>query len=112
MLSPERRITSAEDFRRVYSEGKGVRGRFLTLRFAAGKGARTRFGLAPARKIKSAVMRNRAKRRLRELCRAYLDEVKDSFDVVINIKREAVDASFEELRKDFLSVMRKAGLLR
>ncbi|MGB9792719.1 MAG: ribonuclease P protein component [Thermacetogeniaceae bacterium] len=112
MLSPERRISSAEDFKRVYAEGKGIRGRFLTLRFAEGRGEKTRFGLAPARKIKSAVLRNRAKRRLREICRAYLDEIKDSFDVVINIKKEAVDASFEDLKKDFLSVMRRAGLLK
>lgn len=112
MLNPERRIRSSEDFKRVYNEGKGVRGRFLTLRFIAGRGKKTRFGLAPARKIKNAVMRNRAKRRIRELCRAYQDSVRDRYDVVINIKKDAIDADFEELKKDFLCLLKRAGLLK
>lgn len=112
MLRIERRIRSTEDFRRVYNEGKGVRGRFLTLRFAEGRGKKTRFGLAPARKIGNAVKRNRAKRRVRELCRAYQESVREKYDVVINIKNDAVDAEFEELKRDFISLLKRAGLLK
>lgn len=104
-------MRSAEDFKKVYLEGRGVRGRFITLRFKRGRKEITRFGLAPARIIRSAVMRNRLKRRIREICRAYQDDVKHNYDIVINISSAAVNASYRELEKDFLYVMRRAGLL-
>lgn len=111
MLRKERRLRSAGDFKKVYLEGRRVRGRFLTLRYKKGREEITRFGLAPAGKIKSAVMRNRVKRRIREICRAHQDGVKQNYDIVINISSAAVNASYRELEKDFLYIMRRAGLL-
>ncbi len=111
MLKEAQRLRSSKEFRKVYLEGRGVRGRFLILRFKKGEGKKTRFGLAPARKIKNAVMRNRLKRRMREICRAHQDVIKGNYDIVINISSNATNASYGELVKDFLYVMGRAGLL-
>jgi len=111
MLKEAQRLRSNGDFKKVYLQGKGVRGQFLVLRFIKSDRKETRFGLAPARKIKNAVLRNRLKRRMREICRAHQNIIKKNYDIVINISSAAVDAQFEQLESDFLYVMGKAGLL-
>ena len=48
----------------------------------------------------TAVRRNKLKRRLRELTRAHFFERQTSSDVVLRARREAYDASFDDLRED------------
>lgn len=54
----------------------------------------------------TAVRRNKLKRRLRELTRAHLFAQKASSDVVLRARREAYDATFDDLRED---IQRLAG---
>jgi ribonuclease P protein component len=56
----------------------------------------------------TAVRRNKLKRRLRELSRALLFAKSSSRDVVLRARREAYDASFDDLRADVTSL--SAGL--
>lgn len=56
----------------------------------------------------TAVRRNKLKRRLRELARAHMFDIKSSTDVVLRARREAYDASFGDLRDD---ISRVAGAL-
>jgi ribonuclease P protein component len=48
----------------------------------------------------TAVRRNKLKRRMRELTRQHLWPVSASCDLVLRAKREAYDASFNQLRED------------
>ena len=57
---------------------------------------RVRCGFAVSRRVGGAVVRNRIRRRLRELMRALPPE--DGFDVLVSANPRIVDASFEELR--------------
>ena len=57
-------------------------------------------GLIVPRHRHTAVDRNRLKRRLRELARVHLLPARLPFDVVVRIRPEAYDASFEQLRTD------------
>ncbi len=65
-----------------------------------------------ARLVKSKVMKNRLKRRLRSICRRRLVELRDKLDIVVNIFGAATTASFEELEQDFVRVAERAGLFR
>ncbi|NPV29388.1 MAG: ribonuclease P protein component [Firmicutes bacterium] len=112
MLPAERRLRTPGEFQLVYQTGKIVRGKYLTIRYLRRKeDGKTRFGFAPAR-VGSAVLRNRLKRRLRELCRKYRDCFRDQYDVVVNIHRAAASAPYEELEADFLKIFSRARLIR
>lgn len=63
-------------------------------------GAQTRIGFVVPRFKHTAVARNRLKRRLRELSRVHLLPADLSADVVLRIRPEAYDATFEELAAD------------
>ena len=95
------RILRAADFRRAYNQGRRFTGRFFAafcLRVEGADGPR--FGFTVPRAFGKAVVRNRAKRRLREALRVRLPEVAPEWDIVINPRRPAIAAPVEELRRE------------
>jgi ribonuclease P protein component len=69
------RLSRSRDFDAVYRHGRSVSTRFLTLYWFArdGEPGDPRLGLAVPKAAGNAVVRNRIKRRLREIWRAKLD---------------------------------------
>jgi ribonuclease P protein component len=57
--------------------------------------------------VGKAVVRNRIKRRFRELFRMHRSEFATGWDIVINPRRSAAEASFEELTRAFGKVIEK-----
>jgi len=74
-----------------------------------GKGP-TRVGFAVGKRLdKRAVIRNRVRRRLREVLRRL--DLRPGFDVVVLARRPALAEPAAVLRDDVAAVCRKAGLL-
>lgn len=68
-------------------------------------GTGPRLGVAATRKLGSAVERNRAKRRARELFRRH--KVPAGLDVIIVPRREMLDAPFDSLEADYLAALER-----
>jgi len=66
-------------------------------------GVAPRFGVAATRKLGSAVERNRAKRRAREIFRRH--KMAAGLDIVIVPRREMLDAPFSSLEADYHAVL-------
>lgn len=99
------RITRGAEIQRIVREGRRIRTTYLEVRAAASPlarqpGAQTRIGVVVPRYKHSAVARNRLKRRLRELTRVRLLPVDLSADVVLRVRPEAYDATFDGLASD------------
>ena len=52
------------------------------------------------RAIGKAVVRNRIRRRVREVVRLYLDRLNPQWSIVINPRRKALDAPVTEIRRE------------
>ncbi len=74
--------------------------------------ARFQFGLITTKKLGIAVIRNRIRRRLREIVREHQTQLLDGLHLVIIARWRAADADLDELRKDFLRTAERAGILR
>jgi len=64
-----------------------------------------RLGIAATRKLGGAVVRNRAKRLIREIFRR--NKIASGFDVVIVPKRQLLDASLTVLEADYCQLLER-----
>jgi ribonuclease P protein component len=107
-------LCDRRQFRRVYEEGQRFHApHFSVFILRTGDGGSRRIGLTVTRKIGNAVVRNRCKRRLREVVRAYYRAATlptsglAGYDVVVNVKAGLVGAAFQELQDAFGRVMNR-----
>ena len=61
------------------------------------------------RVVGGAVVRNRIKRRIREVFRLHRAEIGPQWDIVVNPRKAAFGASFEQLEQAFRKVIEKCG---
>jgi ribonuclease P protein component len=101
------RLSRSRDFDAVYRQGRSTSTRFLTLYWFAHEGepGDPRLGLAVPKAAGNAVVRNRIKRRLREIWRANLaeDRVPATNDYVLVVRAglpEAAEARGHEWLKE------------
>ena len=98
------------DFEQVFSSGTFVGGRTVSLRILErGEGA-TRVGFAVGKRLdKRAVIRNRVRRRLREVLGRL--KLRGGYDVVVIARRSALSDGSVALGRDVAAVCGRAGLL-
>ena len=94
------RLLRSGDFDRTLRSGRRAASEYLALFVSDNEVGRPRVGLAVSRKLGNAVVRNRIKRRLRELVRPLLARAKGGRDVVIVARPRAIDAEFARLRQE------------
>ena len=71
----------------------------------------TKAGLIASRRIGGAVVRNRVRRRLREVLRLTRSQWKAGIWMVVVARPAAANARFEELRQEWLRLAGRAGIL-
>lgn len=73
---------------------------------------RPRFGFAVGKRVGGAVVRNRAKRRLREAARALIPRLEPGIDVVLVAREPVTGAHVSELERALTDAAAGAGLIR
>ena len=69
-------------------------------------------GVITSGKIGGAVIRSRARRLLRESFRLHQTELNQPLDLVLVARPSIVGKRFADVERDFLTTLRKAGLLK
>ena len=107
-----RRLTRASEFERVKREGLVRRGNLLTLSATVIENSGLcRIGFITSRRLGSAVIRNRVRRRLREIVRQHQHDLRQDFWIVLIAKRDAANASYRALEDEWLRLARRASIL-
>lgn len=107
------RLRTRKEFLRVQDGGaKVAQGPLLALALRNEKG-HTRLGLTVSTKVGNAVVRNRIRRRLREIFRKRRRELPEGIDLVLIARASAAEADFGELQRAFEAIARKLrGMFR
>ena len=105
-------LRDAQDFARVRESGKAVQGRLLRLAFFCplAEGL-AKVGIITSKRVGGAVVRNKVRRRLRELIRVSRQDFPAGALVVAIAKPASASASFEELRGEWLLLARRLSIL-
>ncbi len=107
-----RRLTRASEFERVRKEGRAHYGGRLILGVLAAKevhGFRAAF--VTTRRLGGAVVRNRVRRRLREIVRKHQQEIVDAVWIVTIARTNAARASYRQLEDEWLRLAKRASIL-
>ena len=97
-------------FRRLYHTA-GFADSYLVLYARRNRLGENRVGITVSKKLGHAVVRNRTRRRLREIYRLNEVQFQPGWDIVVVARTRAVEAPFEKLTASYLALAAKAGVL-
>jgi len=97
-------------FQRLYRTS-GVANGYVVL-YARKNGTDTnRVGITVSKKLGHAVVRNRIRRRLRDIYRLHEDRFQPGWDIVVVARSKSVGVDFTRLTGAYLHLAEKAGIL-
>ena len=99
-------------FRRLYARGKSAVGPFVVVYAMKNGLPQNRLGVTASTKLGHAVVRNRARRRLRECYRLHEPALRPGYDLVLVARSRCVTVEFDRLEKAFLKQCAELKLLR
>jgi len=112
MLPQEYRLRHEKDVKTLFAKGKSVFGTLVGMKIRPNKLLVSRFAVVVGVKTaKSAVDRNRIKRRVRAIVHAHIAQMKGGWDVGLLPRKEALTAKHQELESQILNSLKKARLL-
>ena len=98
-------------FRRLYHTS-GIANGFLVLYTKPNKLTINRVGITVSKKIGKAVVRNRAKRRLREVYRINSANILQGYDFVLVARGRTAECPYEKLFADFVQAAKNLGVYK
>ena len=110
-MKPAVTLKQNYEFRRLYQKGASSAGSCMVLYCRKNKLGHNRLGLTASVKLGHAVVRNRARRRLREVYRLNSPQLRKDWDIILVARSRTVTASWKELNDTFLRLCRKLEVL-
>ena len=104
----EVRLVRKSEFDAAYRAGKRRSSSHFTVFFRANEQPQSRFGFSIKKTLGGAVVRNRIRRRLREMVRCHRLEIPAGWDIVIHPKSTVASAKFAALTADLLRLLKSA----
>ena len=98
-------------FQRLYRTSGQANG-YLVLYARKNRTDTNRVGITVGKKLGHAVVRNRVRRRLREVYRLNEDKFQAGWDIVVVARTRAVYAEFDQLVAAYMTAAQKAGILK
>ncbi len=111
--APAGRLKKRRDFLRAASRGKRAARPGLVLQAVAGEAGRVRVGFTVTKKVGNAVVRNRARRRLKEAVRLGLPATEvEGWDLVLIGRDGTGKRPFQRLIDDLRGALKQTGVVR
>lgn len=99
-------------FRRIYHKGRSVVTPFFVVYCLRSKTGQSRLGVTVSTKLGHAVVRNRARRRLRELYRLSRPDMLPGYDIILVARSLCAAGDFARMLQLYRDALDKLGLLK
>ena len=111
MLKRINRLKKRYQFNYVYKSGEHYSGEHMVLYVVSSKTKNIKVGLAVTKKVGHAVVRNKVRRRLREIIKTQVPNLKQNNNILVVARENICSASFEKLSNEFSKLIKKANLI-
>ena len=110
----KRSVTLKEnhEFRRLYNKGASAVSGSMVIYCRKNRLERNRLGVVSSVKLGHAVVRNRARRRLREVYRLNTDKLRQGYDIILVARKRTATMPWKELTDHFFRLCRKLDLMQ
>lgn len=103
-------LKTNRDFERVFRKGKSAGHRDLVILGRRGRSKNVRVGFCISRKAGNAIVRNKMRRRLKEIFREAESDLKPRWEIVIVAKESTRNLSYQALRALTLKLLSRLGV--
>lgn len=105
-------IKNNYEFRRLYAKGKSASSPLIVVYCRKNRTNGSRLGITVSTKVGKAVVRNKVRRRLKEIYRTNEENVAEGYDVVIVARVRCRHGEYWQMEKDFLRVIKRLGIYK
>ena len=110
-MNPAVTVKENYEFRRIYRKGRSAVSPCLVVYCQKNRRGQSRLGVTVSTKLGHAVVRNRIRRRLREIYCLHERQIARGYDLVVVSRVRARTADYHQLEAAFLSACAQLGLL-
>lgn len=100
------------EFRRIYRKGKSAVSPQLVIFCQRNRRGHSRLGVSVSTKLGCAVVRNRVRRRIREIYRLNKAKMLPGYDLIVVARVRAVETDYQKLDRTYLRLLEQLDLLR
>lgn len=100
------------EFRRIYRRGRSAVSPYLVVYCLKNHSGGSRLGVTVSKKLGHAVVRNRVRRRIREVYRLNREKMLPGWDVIVVGRGRSISGSFQKMTGAYLGCLQQLSLLR
>ena len=100
------------EFRRIYRKGRSAVLPCLVVYCQKNRQGKSRLGVTVSTKLGHAVVRNKVRRRLREIYRLHKEEILPGYDVILVARTRAAQVPYQKLERQYLRAVEELELWR
>ncbi len=104
------RLTKNFEFINVYKTGRRLSSPFFTMYIKKNNLGFSRLGVSVSKKVGKSVVRNKIKRRIKEIIRTNYHDIKQGFDIVVSAKPSSAQLDFNEIERDIKGLMKRGRI--
>lgn len=109
MLPKQLRLRQKSHFKTIFNAGNGFPGKHVVIYVMPGP---RKFGFIASKKVGNAVIRNRARRLLREVVRLHLSDIREDRQIILIARSTLKGVSYQEVENSLLKLLKRAKVLR
>lgn len=102
-------VKSNRDFKKMYKTADSFANRQLAIYFKRNSLPYNRYGFSVSKKIGNAVVRNKMRRRLKEIIRTQV-KLKNGYDIIFIARQNSKEANYEILKNSVFHLLKKTKL--
>ena len=101
-------IKSSDEYTEIINQGKTRKNKYYSIYYRKNDNA-NRYGITIPKKLGIAVLRNKTKRRVKNIIDQNKNTIQNSYDYVIIVKKGILELTYLEMEKELLKLMKSIG---